>query len=114
MPCFVTSCLWYLFFGIDGLMRENQVKMIDIEGKIASYLQDCRALDSLVQENNGWHADSIAFDILDVRSREVTISVRFIELLGESQGSGIEGADRYCRLRLKMDEFGEILSAGIC
>lgn len=87
--------------------------MLDLEGKIAKYLQECRALDGIVQDNNAWQADSMVFDIQDVRGREVIVSLRFIEILQGSEEGALERVDRYCQLRLELDEFGEILSAGI-
>ncbi|WP_456406376.1 hypothetical protein [Thiolapillus sp.] len=88
--------------------------MHDLEWKIASYLQDCRDLAGLANGGSCWHADSIVFDILETRAREVIIAVRFIEVLQKTPESGVEQIDRYGRLRLELDEFGDISFAYVC
>lgn len=88
--------------------------MPDLEGTIASYLQGCRELADLADRNGCWLADSIVFDILQTEARTVVIAVRFIEVMQDTPGSGVEQVDRYGRLKLELDEFGEILSAHVC
>lgn len=89
-------------------------RMPDLEGKIASYLQGCRELAGLAERNGCWLADSIAFDILQAETRNVVIAVRFIEVMQDMPGVSMERVDRYGRLTLELDEFGEILSAYVC
>jgi len=88
--------------------------MSDLEGKIASYLQRCRELVELEGGAGCLQLDSIVFDILEERAREVIIAVRFIEVVPDARESGMGHVDRFGRLRLELNEFGEISSASVC
>ncbi|WP_457666298.1 hypothetical protein [Thiolapillus sp.] len=88
--------------------------MPDLEGKIAGYLQRCRELVELQGGDDYLQVDSITFDILEEKTREVIIAVRFIEVVADGPESALGQVDRYGRLRLELDEFGEISSASVC
>jgi len=88
--------------------------MPDLEGKIAGYLQRCRELVELQGGQDCLQVDSITFDILEEKAREVIIAVRFIEVVADGPELGLGQVDRYGRLRLELNEFGEISSASVC
>jgi len=88
--------------------------MSDLEGKIARYLQECRELAGLAEGGGCWQADSIEFELLEIKGRRVIIAVRFIEIMREAPCSGIEQVDRHGCLRLELDEFGDISSTHVC
>ncbi|WP_419627154.1 hypothetical protein [Thiolapillus sp.] len=95
--------------------------MPDLEGKIAGYLQRCRELVELQGGEGCLQVDSITFDILEEKAREVIIAIRFIEVVADfievvadGPQSGLGQVDRYRRLRLELNEFGEISSASVC
>jgi hypothetical protein len=82
--------------------------MPDLEGKIADFLQ---GRQELLQWTGGhWQAESMEFDILETGERTVVIVIRFIEVMMDSEGQ----VDRCARMRLELDEFGEIVSARVC
>ena len=84
--------------------------MPDLEGKIADFLRDRRALLQCTEGQGHWQADSMEFDILETGERAVVIVIRFIEVMMDPAGQ----VDRCARMRLELDEFGEIVSARLC
>ncbi|BAO45738.1 hypothetical protein [Thiolapillus brandeum] len=84
--------------------------MADLEGKIADFLHDRQELLQCAGGQGHWQADSMEFDILETGERTVIIVIRFIEVMMDPDGQ----VDRCARMRLELDEFGEIVAARVC
>ncbi len=80
-----------------------------LEDKIADYLSQCRDFTQLT--DGGWlDTDSFEFEILHQAEREVTVAIRFVEVVTESRGGRAERLDRRAYLAFTLDAYGDIVS----
>lgn len=79
-----------------------------LEDKIADYLSSCRELANLI-DSGGWlDTDSLEFEIVNNAEREVTVAVRFVEVVTNAYGGPVERLDRQGYLVLALDAYGDI------
>ena len=80
-----------------------------LEDKIADYLSSCRELSHLI-DSDGWlETDSLEFEIVRNSEREVTVALRFVEVVTKAYGGPVERVDRQGYLILVLDAYGDIV-----
>ncbi|WP_020565274.1 hypothetical protein [Methylosarcina fibrata] len=75
---------------------------------IVTFLQNCRELAAFCSQNGWIINDSIHYGILETQPDGLLMYVTFLESVMEGSGCQADQKSCYGRLKLKLDEKGEI------
>jgi hypothetical protein len=77
---------------------------MDLDG----FLRTSPALQTLTSQNGWIDNDSLRYEVAELRGAEVTVNVWFTEVLVEGAGCIADRRSRYGRLRLTLDQAGDV------
>ncbi len=79
-----------------------------MEQKLKDYLRECRELAGLCTQNGWIDNDTLRIEIVDHSTAEITLNVQFEEIIMEGAGCVADRIPCYGKLRLRLDNNGEV------